>query len=395
MGKDTREHTFLMKEKYYPHIVQALPMTEKVLFNYIGKYRDRNNTLLSNPYPDALVFNTRGEDVDILFRVSNINRAEMKKDVAKIELPGDVTEKKSLNDVNIIFILLIRYYMTVKDADKLNAIMLYFAYSIYGLRFNVSFRPYGANQAVMRYCVNNLSEKFILKKYGSIDKWLTHTFMVSMITYRERFERLSDRDIDEIISALFTRISNALKKIRDEYGKVYKEKKVILESDAFIGDTQVQVEQKSYTSEIEAYALEYTQDFFSTKPDAKRILFAAKTTNIAVDELQVTIDKVFDNADVKEMKAFLQCLFTIYFQSITEDNINRVNVRNFKFVQTMDSIFRKGNSKDKNILQAKELIDGWLRRGSATYRKTTRIPTISEYRRGVYMYFLLLIAGIG
>lgn len=395
MASDTREHTYLMKDNYYTRLEQALPKTEKVLFSYIAKYRDRNIKVLSSPYPDKLNFLMEGEDMKILYKVSNIDKDEMKKDVSKIKLPGNATKKNSLNSDYILFILLIRYYMTRKDYDKLRAITLYFAYCIYGLRFNIQFRPYGANHNVMVYTINNATLKFKLKEYGSIDRWLTHIFFKSMQTYEDKFQRLSDRDIDELISALYTRISSAVKNIRQEYENVIQNKNVTLESDTFIEGTNTELVQKTYTTEIEELSLEYTEEFFSIKPGAKRILYAARASNTAFDELQVTLDKIYDNADIKEMRTFLQCLFTIFFQSISENNINQVSVKNFKFVQVMDSIFRKGHSKDKNILMAKDLIDGWLRRGSATFRRTTRIPTIAEYRRGVYMYFLLLIAGIG
>lgn len=395
MGKDTREHTYLMKELYYPRLVQTLPMTEKVLFQYIGKYRDKNSAVLTSPYPDALAFNMHGEDIKILYKVCNIDPKEMAKDVARIELPGDALKKDSLNANNVLFILLIRYYLTKKDKSKLNAIILYFACMIYGVRFNIQFKPYGARKDVMRYTINNLTNKFKLKQLGSVEAWLLHTLVKSLATYTTKFDRFSDRDIDELISAFMTRIRSGVVNIRDEYGKAAKDKNVILESKEFLDETKVQIDQKTYTTEIESLAIEFTQEFFSTRPNTRRILFSAKATSIAIDELQVTIDKVFDNARVDEMNTFLQCLFTIYFESIDNSNVNTISVRNFKFVQVMDSIFRKGNSKDPNILKAKAILDKWLRAGSATYRKTTRQPTIAEYRRGVYMYFLLTIAGAG
>ena len=389
-----REHTYIMKENYYPRLVMALPQTENVLMKYIGAYRDKNSELLNSPYLGKLVFDMNGEDVDILFKACNINREAMKVDVKKIELPGDVTEKKSLNDVNVVFILLIRYYMAKKDVDKLRAVMLYFAYSIYGLRYNISFRPYGAIPDVMRYTINNLTGKFILKKLGSIDKWLEHTLMNSFKTYTERFERFSDRDIDEIISALYTRISNAVKIIRNEYEKCYRAKGRIMNGKEFIDGTNTQFEQQSFATEVERLSLEYTQEFFSSKPSASRILKASKLANISVNQLQTTMDLVFDNADIKSMREFFNCLFTIYYSSIDADDIRDVNVKSIKFMQTMDSIFRKGNTKDPNILRAKDIMDDWLRKGSETFRKTTRMPTIVDFRRGVYLYLILFVMNI-
>lgn len=396
MGKDERDHKYTLKDKYYPRITQFLPKTEKVLFNYIGSYRDRNTSILNSPYPDTqLKFFMEGEDANILFRCTNIDRDELLKDVKNIELPTGVDDKNALNEVNVIFILLMKYYLSQKNIEKTTSIILYYAYSLYGWRWWMSFKPYGANPGVMRYTVNNLSGKFGLKKYGSIDNWLKHILFVSIETYREKFVRLSDRDIDELITALVTRVSSALKNLRDAYEKAYRNKSTILESKEFIDNTTVQLEQESFTGEVEKLTLEYTQEFFSIKPASKRILTAAKFANISVNELQMTIDKVFDNAEIDEAKEFFRCLFTVYYKNANYKDIRDVKVKSAKFLQEMEGIFRKGNSKDPNILKAKDIIDTWLKRSSKTFNKSTCEGTIINFRRGVYMYFILLISGIG
>lgn len=361
--------------------------------NYIGKYRDKNISVLNSPYPSKLVFNMNGEDVDILFRVSNVVRKDFNDTISNIELPKNVAEKKSLNDVNVILVMLMRYYLAKKDTANFKNVMMYFAYCIYGLRFNVSWKPYGANPDVMRHCINEMTFKFDLKKLGSVEKWLEYLLSKSAPTYAEEWERFSDIDIDVIISALYTRISNALKKVRNAYEVSFRNKQVILESKEFLDGTSVQMEQQSFTSEVEKLSIEFTQEFFSNKPSSKRIYTAAKIANISISELQVTIDKVFDAAMVPEMKEFMNCIFTIFYSTYEYDDIRNVSVRNPKFLQQMDSIFRKGNTKDPNILKAKEIMDRWLTRGSETFRKTTRQPTLADYRRGTYVYFLLMICG--
>lgn len=390
---DSRTHTFTIKDEWYPRLITALPQTERVLMNYIGKFRDKNISVLNSPYPSKLVFNMNGEDVDILFRVTNILRSEFNDTISNIELPKNVAEKKSLNDVNVILIMLMRYYLAKKDTANFKNVMMYFAYCIYGLRFNVSWKPYGANPDVMRHCINEMTFKFDLKKLGSVEKWLEYLLAKSAPTYAEEWERFSDIDIDVIISALYTRISNALKKVRNAYEVSFRNKQVILENKEFLDGTSVQMEQQSFTGEVEKLSIEYTQEFFSNKPSSKRIYTAAKIANISISELQVTIDKVFDAAKVPEMKEFMNCIFTIFYSTHEYDDIRNVSVKNAKFLQEMDSIFRKGNTKDKNILKAKEIMDGWLTRGSQTFRKTTRQPTLADYRRGVYDYFLLMICG--
>lgn len=396
MAKSEKEQTYVLKENYYPHLVLALPKSQHILMSYIGKYRDNNGRVLNSPYPSQqLIFNTRGEDVNILYRCSNIDKEEMDNVVKQINIEEYDKEKKSFNSINVLFVMLIRYYWQKNDMDRMRNVLMYFAYSIYGLRWHVSFKPYGANHAVMEYTVNNMSDKFKLRTCGSIDKWLDYTLNKSLPTYKEQFERFSDKDIDDIISAFITRISNGIKNIRDKYETAYRNKKAILESKEFIDGTNTLLEQASFTSEVETLSLEFTNEFFSVRPSSKRIYNAAKLANISINELQITMDMVFDAADVKEVREFFNCLFTIYYTTIEYTDIRDVSVKNIKFMQYMDSIFRKGNTKDVNILRAKEIMDGWLLRGSKTFRKTKRTPTIADFRRGVYLYMILLVCGMG
>jgi len=395
MAAKQREHTFFLKEKWYPRLCQFLPKTTHVLMNYIGNYRDRNIHVLSSPYPSQkLVFNMHGEDINILYKCTNIDKDELDETVSKIEIPETAKEKKSLNSDNVMFVMIMRYYMMEKKPNELRNIILYYAYCIYGLRWNVSFKPYGANQGVMEYTVNNMSVKFKLKELGSVEKWIEYTLTKSLETYREEFERMSDIDIDGIISALITRIGNAVKNVRDAYQTVYDNKQIVLTSKEFIEGTATQMESTSFTAEVEKLSLEYTQEFFGHRPSSKRITTAAKLANISVNELQTTIDMLYDAADIEEMREFMNCIFTIHFSTLEYDDIRDVNVKSVKFLQNVEAMFRKGNTKDVNILRAKEIIDSWLRRGSKTFRQTKRLPTIAEYRRGAYLYMILMISGI-
>ena len=289
--------------------------------------------------------------------------------------------------------MILRYYMVNKDEEKRKAFLLYFAYYIYSIRWWASFKPYGAKANIMQYTVNNLSRKFKLKELKSVEKWIGYTLTVSIDTYVDRFQKMSDLDIDYLISAFFSRISSGVKHIRDEYQTAYDNKNIIFQSQDTWDETGDAVERGTFTAEIEKLAMEFTHEFFSARPSSKRIKNAATIANISVSELQISMDLVFDMADIPEMREFFNCLFSIYFESIEYKDARDVSVKNIKFMQHMDSIFRKGNTKDVNILRAKELLDKWLTRGSNTFRKTKRTPTIADYRRGAYLYILMLVAG--
>lgn len=395
MAMERRTDTFFLKEEWYPRICQFLPKTERVLMSYIGKYRDRNIHVLNSPYPSQLIFQANGDDMNILYKVCNIDRDAMNETVSKIETPSSAKTTENLNADQCLFIMIIRYYMAQKKPDQLRAILTYYACFIYGLRFRVSFKPYGASAPVMEYTINNMSNKFKIKELGSVEKWLEYTLTVPLSTYKDKFEQMSDIDIHELIGYMISRISSAVKHVRSAYQETWDSKQTMLESKEFYDDTNTSIEQSNFTAEVEKLSMEFTQEFFSNRPSSKRVITSAKLANISVNELQTTLDMMYDNADVKEMREFMNCLFTVHFMTLDYKDIRDVNVKSIKFVQNIEAMFRKGNTKDVNILRAKELMDNWLRRGSNTFRKTKRPPTIAEYRRGVYLYMILMISGIG
>ena len=57
----------------------------------------------------------------------------------------------------------------------------------------------------------------------------------------------------------------------------------------------------------------------------------------------------------------------------------------------MDAIYKKGNSKEKNITMVKGLLDKWLNAVSPTYREVTRAATINNFRKALYQYFIFSV----
>ena len=66
------------------------------------------------------------------------------------------------------------------------------------------------------------------------------------------------------------------------------------------------------------------------------------------------------------------------------------NVASIEFVSY--SIKAKPNSKDKNIIRIKEIIEHWLDENSPQYRKRkSRAATKSSYYQSVLTYYVLVI----
>ena len=54
----------------------------------------------------------------------------------------------------------------------------------------------------------------------------------------------------------------------------------------------------------------------------------------------------------------------------------------------MQKMYKAGNSINKNRIIISNIIDKWLKVGSATYRSTNREATKSVFKKSIFDYFI-------
>ena len=59
-----------------------------------------------------------------------------------------------------------------------------------------------------------------------------------------------------------------------------------------------------------------------------------------------------------------------------------------KFLYEMQKMYKAGNSINKNRIIISNIIDKWLKVGSATYRSTNREATKSVFKKSIFDYFI-------
>ena len=62
------------------------------------------------------------------------------------------------------------------------------------------------------------------------------------------------------------------------------------------------------------------------------------------------------------------------------------------FMLEMQKMYKAGNSINKNRVIIGDIIDKWLKVGSATYRSTNREATKSVFKRSIFDYFIIKVA---
>jgi hypothetical protein len=178
--------------------------------------------------------------------------------------------------------------------------------------------------------------------------------------------------------------------ISSAYYKNVEQKNVMFNQTEINEDDQTIIERSSTMGLVESLADQYTTSFFSSPPSQKIINICSKMCGVSATELRTSISLLIQNEKIPEVKEFYSCLFHLYFNS--DNKLTAQDVKSMKFVATIDSIYKKGNSIDKNIIRIKELMNKWLMEGTVTYRNTPREATKNSFRKAIYLYFALSVS---
>ena len=383
---DNIKKMYTLKNKYYSIIETKMQSIEKTLLRHISRYRDNNISILSSPYPLSYPL-WKADDNNIIFNLLGIDEDEFMSDILKVKLPADVPIKKNFTPFPTLMILIMKYYIENLDNVKLNILFYYMAYSMYWSIFSKYFPSYKPREETMTYTINNLSNKFILKKLGSIDGLLYYSVSNTIEAYRKRVKRASDAELYYIIDALKTRLNNYFNKIKNEYEKNDKEKNVIFKSDE-IDDASVIRDNTSVSGTVESLSIAYTNKFFASYVNQNIINKASKLTSVSASELKTTLNILLSDQRIDQVKKFYASLFYVFF---SEPGVTEKTVQSMKFLGVMGKIYKKSNTTDKNIIAIKELMNEWLTEGSKSYRVSNREGTLNNYRKAIYYYFIFSI----
>lgn len=390
-GIERSNNTFLIKTAFYDTVCASLSKTanDRALFRYIGEYRNRNIEILSSPYPiNNMVFRMGsetmdGSDADILFKCCNVKRDEVTKvtnEAKKIIMLDQVGA--TINDFCITMVLAMSHYY--KDKTRLRLLCLYYAYGFYWSIFKKYFRKFNPNPEIMKFTIDEMSNKFNLKKLGSIDKLLDAVMFKTAETYEDKFKNLSDKEIIEICNAFRTRIEHSFAKIFKAYNDNYKKNNrrfTTVETDT----EGNYIERETNLTNIEQLSNQCTTKFFSNGVSDKKINMVSDICKVSKSDLKMCVHLLQEEENVKEVKEFYDCLFYAFFSQYPTATIQEV--KSLKFVAAIDQIYKKGNCNDKNINRIKELSHKWLLKGSKTYSSTNRVATQNSFRKAIYLYF--------
>lgn len=381
--------TYIIKDELYPKIEAVLSTDQgkRNFNNIIGRYVSRNNDKLTTSGPQYLIPFTM-KDKQEYFDLFSISDTEVAALVDKIT--KQVNDKANWrlfknNPIFFIFYCCIRYATLAKDAKLLNSALIAMALSVYPSIFAKYFR-YEPNPNIMQYTIDNLSNRFIIKKSNHIFGTLTYSIQSSWKFHEKDFNRGADQDVIRFIQRIRNDQNSLLKKIANAYQTNYKKGLfVTTQVDAY--DDNINVDNVNNTNKVEAISNKIVLSMLTNGVDLRIADFASNAAQVSKLDLRNYISLIINEKESETMKEFISSILFLYLYT---DSHEPDEIRSKEFIGYALQLFKKTNSKDKNVTNIKTTLDKWGT-SSGIYRKFSRSATRVDYTKAIFMYFILSI----
>lgn len=379
------KETSILVNELYGTVNTTLSNKKNVdeLMKNVQQYFDYNSDKVFNVVlHEKLLF--LNSDKEAIYNATGLDQQTIKKAIAK-----SVYIKESwriLNEpLNTASILAIRYFTINKKQTELKLFLTYYSFYFYSSLYH-KYLPYGANESIMAYTVNNLSNKFKLKQLGSLYKTIEQIVLKCHETYEKDLIRGEDGDLAKYVSGLKSRLNDFMKNIKNEYTKNHKDNRFMnFDSDSFDEDNYHQADNTSFA--IRRIADASTAKLVTYGADMQLAKLSAQFSQVSQSEIRNVILKLSD-----EDTNLINRLSELILQLFLFDGNNKIEEVNMqKFLLKCMEIYKKSNTNDKVILEIKSILDLWLNKHSAKYSKTNREATLSNFRRAIFIYFVLHI----
>lgn len=359
----------------------------KKLFMFV----DRQNEALYANNPGHRVYMSDERDRAIAYEISCTNEKRVKQAIRDCKVI-DNNWQVLTNPFHILLSFFIREGVKLKDEQFTRTSIMFLTLSMYSsLQFK--YFQYAPNENCMDYTINNLSNKFIIKKVGTLYRALEHTALTCHETYEKDLLRGNDIDIKNYVMNLRTRLNNFIKAIAKEYKFNLDNKKYLNKESDSMGESDEEENYRTTSNislEINNLVNKTSNKFFSSRTDSRLVYFAARHTETSKITLTNAIDALRDNENKKVIK-MINLIINLYLK---EGNSNTIDsIKNTKlFLGTCLKTYSKSNLKDEELLELKKLLDEFMMKYCDKYSDTEkRLATKVSYRKALFIYMVLFI----
>lgn len=376
-------------DKIYPIVEKSLQKNTPAYKKNVQEFiKDRSKDLYDIVPVRRIPFGS--EDIDSFFKAMKIDKNEITQCLSETYYWNmNFNPRAAKDEFTMTMMMVIRYFLLKNKQTDAEISTIYLAFSgkfypsIHSQKFKIPPEKY---RHIMEYVLNNvLTQKYDLKREGSVFGAVRSICRTWLRTYTPKFKNPDDEDVADMIQQLHGRIKSFLGNIAAAYYDTYEKR------DSYFAYASDSNEQDSFRiadndSLLAERCVENAMNWITTKQVDYKLCKWASDKNVKVDEIKSIIESIQEDSDnlllIREM---MQLIIADYFSiSKTKD------VTSYEFINK--SIVAKPNSKNKYVIRQKEIIEYFLDENSPAYRKRKSRPdTKSSYYKSILTYYVLVI----
>lgn len=385
--RDAIEYT-VINDRVYPLVEKVFPSKIPALKRCIERFVHKRHKDLYDYAPVDRMY-WKQEDINDFFKSINIVEKEVSDILPRLYYWEEKEIQACKDEFSITCLMCLRYLLKERpnDAKMIELVSIYLAFSgkFYASCHYDFWEFYTPKREVMDYVVNYmLSNKFDLIRtksvWGAI-KSLTKTWIDK---YKDELcDEISDEMVSYIFHQLYNRIHAFLKNISNAYYEAYNSKKYInAESDKFEKDDY---RISNNNSTLITTITENTMIYFANNQINIAICFSVSTSGVDPYDVKSIFETIIsDNRRLDDLRTVINIMLVDFNNKYPGEQ----DLTGPKFIS--NSITMKPNTKDKDILESKNIIIGWLNT-SDRYKKIKTQATKNNYYKAILSYIALTV----
>ena len=385
------KNTTILKDLIYP-IVEKTFITQANVRKYkmlISQFFEKNTPKLTTPGPQYLIV-FGDADKDEFYKLFGITKEEIvfaMKNV--IKSAGSSAEFKYLTNNPFLSFLyyIIRYFTLHHDDKALNATLGLFSIDVYWSIFTKYF-PNGVIEPVMNYTIDNLTDKFIIKKAGTIFGALTESAKHSYEFHKSKIRTGNDPDCIAFLQRIRNDQNSMFRTISGIYYDNHKKGNAITtRNDDYDPENPILDDITSASTEVQTTVNRVCMPMIANGVDISLAEAAAAIGNVSVTNLRIYLMKIFVNERLDEITQIVESILFLY---INGEHKSSRDIRSAHFLYWTCALFKKTNSKDGNIVRINTILNRW---GEETgiYKAFKSEGSKINYKRAIFTYIAMNI----
>lgn len=385
------KNTTILKDLIYP-IVEKTFTTQANVRKYkmlISQFFEKNTPKLTTPGPQYLIV-FGDADKDEFYKLFGITKEEIvfaMKNV--IKSAGSSAEFKYLTNNPFLSFLyyIIRYFTLHHDDKALNATLGLFSIDVYWSIFTKYF-PNGVIEPVMNYTIDNLTDKFIIKKAGTIFGALTESAKHSYEFHKSKIRTGNDPDCIAFLQRIRNDQNSMFRTLSGIYYDNHKKGNAITtRNDDYDPENPILDDITSASTEVQATVNRVCMPMIANGVDISLAEAAATIGNVSVTNLRIYLMKIFVNERLDEITQIVESILFLY---INGEHKSSRDIRSAHFLYWTNALFKKTNSKDGNIVRINTILNRW---GEETgiYKAFKSEGSKINYKRSIFTYIAMCI----